>query len=100
MTKTQRDLLRACWSKGIKAEYEKVEQYAHNFKKYDNMRMSEIDEVVAKLRDLGMKTYIIFSEYDFEPFYKKQFNNNEECIQWIENTLDLSKNWHFRIINS
>ncbi len=52
MTKTQRDLLASCWNKKIKATYEKVQGYATNFKKYDNLRMSEIDEVVAKLKEL------------------------------------------------
>ncbi len=57
MNKTQRDLLAACYNKGIKAEYENVEKYSHNFKKYDNMRMSEIDEVVNKLRELRPAWY-------------------------------------------
>lgn len=52
MTKIQRDLLRACWAKKIKPTYEHVEGYAKNFRKYDNLRMSEIDEVVAKLKIL------------------------------------------------
>lgn len=55
MTRTQRDLLAACWNKGIEATYEKVQRYAENFKKYDNMRMSEIDEVVCKLEQIGPK---------------------------------------------
>jgi len=46
-----------------------------------------------------MKKYIIFSEFSYiKEFYQKEFNNNQECIQWIENTLDLSNNWRFRII--
>lgn len=46
-----------------------------------------------------MKTYIIFSELSYiKEWYRKQFINNQECIQWIENTLDLSKNWKFKII--
>lgn len=52
MNKTQRDLLAACWNKKIEATYENVRGYAYNFKKYDNMRMSEIDEVVEKLKTL------------------------------------------------
>lgn len=44
-----------------------------------------------------MKTYIIFSEFPYiKEWYKKEFNNNQECIKWIENTLDLSKNWKFK----
>jgi len=50
MNKTQRDLFRVCLLRKIKPTYEAVESYAHNFKKYDNMRISEIDEVVAKLK--------------------------------------------------
>lgn len=57
MTRTQRDLLRACWSKHIQPVYEKVERYAYHFKKYDNMRMSEIDEVVAELAKIGKKRH-------------------------------------------
>lgn len=57
MSKTQRDLLAACWNKGIKATYEKVQGYATNFKKYNNLRMSEIDEVVEKLRELRPDWY-------------------------------------------
>lgn len=57
MTKTQRDLLAACWNKHIQPTYEKVEGYAYNFKKYDNLRMREIDEVVARLKALGVKKY-------------------------------------------
>lgn len=46
-----------------------------------------------------MNTYIIFSEFSYiKEFYKKHFQNNQEAIQWIENTLDLSKTWKFRII--
>lgn len=45
-----------------------------------------------------MKHYIIFSEFSYiKEFYQKQFETNAQCIQWIENTLDLSKNWKFRI---
>ena len=52
MNKIQRDLLAVCWNKKIEATYKKVERYAYNFKKYDNMRISEIDEVVVKLKAL------------------------------------------------
>lgn len=52
MTKTQRDLLSACWNKKIAATYEAVRGYAYNFKKYDNLTMRDIDEVVAKLKTL------------------------------------------------
>lgn len=55
MTKTQRDLLAACWNKKINPTYDAVRGYAYNFKKYDNMRMSEIDEVIDKLEALGLK---------------------------------------------
>lgn len=48
-----------------------------------------------------MNNYIIFSEFSYiKEWYKKQFINNQECIQWIENTLDLSQNWKFKIIKS
>lgn len=53
MDKTQRDLLAAGYNKNIQADYENVRGYAANFKKYDNMRMSEIDEVVRKLKTLN-----------------------------------------------
>lgn len=52
MTKTQRDLLAACWNKKLMPTYDAVRGYAYNFKKYDNLRMSEIDEVVMKLQTL------------------------------------------------
>lgn len=52
MTKTQLDLLAACYNKQIEATYDKVRGYAYNFKKYNSMRMSEIDEVIDKLESL------------------------------------------------
>lgn len=52
MDKTQRDLLAACWNKKMKAEYSIVQEYAARFKKYDNLRISQIDEVVEKLKEL------------------------------------------------
>lgn len=52
MNKTQRDLLAACYNKKIKAVFVNVDNYARNYKKYDTLRLSEIDEVVAKLKEL------------------------------------------------
>lgn len=56
MNKTQRDLLAACYNKKIKANYENVRGYAYEFRKYDKMTMREIDEVVAKLKNLYAET--------------------------------------------
>lgn len=57
MTKTQRDLLAAVYNKHMKAEYEPIQKYAALFKKYDSMRMSEIDQVVSKLLELYRQDY-------------------------------------------
>lgn len=57
MNKTQSDLLKVCLIKGIKANYPKVREYAYNFRKYDNMTMREIDEVVKKLKELRPAWY-------------------------------------------
>lgn len=49
-----------------------------------------------------MKTYIIYPKNSYtESFtgYKKQFLNASECIQWIENTLDLPQNWAFKLLD-
>lgn len=52
MNKTQRNLLSACWNKKIDANYEEVSRYAYEFKKYNNMTIREINEVVEKLKTL------------------------------------------------
>lgn len=36
----------------MSADYQVIQGYASNYKKYDNMLISEIDEVVEKLREL------------------------------------------------
>ena len=38
--------------------------------------------------------YTIHNKKDNEHYIKK-FNDNEECRNWIINTLDLSKEWEF-----
>ncbi len=53
MNKNQRDLLAACYNKKMSADWNTVDNYARLFKKYDNMRLSEIDEVVEKLKTLN-----------------------------------------------
>lgn len=55
MTKTQRDLLAACYNKHIKAEYSPVRSYAVNFRKYDILTMRDINEVVEKLKEINKK---------------------------------------------
>lgn len=46
-----------------------------------------------------MQKYYIFVPYPQKgESYTKEFENNQEVIQWIENHLDLSKNWMFKII--
>lgn len=52
MNKIQRDLMSACYRRKVLFTYADVQSYACNFKKYDNMRMSEIDEVVDKLSEI------------------------------------------------
>lgn len=39
-----------------------------------------------------MEIYYINSSVDSES-YVKQFKSYKEALQWVENTLDLSKNW-------
>lgn len=39
-----------------------------------------------------METYYITSSVDSES-YTKDFASYKEALQWVENTLDLSKNW-------
>lgn len=55
MNKIQRDLLAACYNKKMKADYDSIHEYSAKFKKYDNLRMNEIDEVVDKLNSLYQK---------------------------------------------
>lgn len=46
-----------------------------------------------------MTKYLIFAPYPQKAeMYRKEFENNQQVIEWIENHLDLSKNWQFKII--
>ena len=46
-----------------------------------------------------MNIYKIFSTLENNNIiYEKHFNNYQEAVQWIENTLDLSQNWDIRLI--
>ena len=49
-----------------------------------------------------LKTYIIFPEVGYTTSftgYRKEFLDDSEVMQWIENTLDLSINWRFVAID-
>lgn len=52
MNKEQRDLLSAVYNKNINPDYMSVRGYAYNFNKYNKLTMRDIDEVVAKLKEL------------------------------------------------
>jgi hypothetical protein len=49
MTRTQKDLIVACRTKGI-SSWVAVKAYADRYKKYDNLTLRQLDAVVVNLK--------------------------------------------------
>lgn len=55
-------------------------------------KLNIYERKLKKNYKLTMETYYITSSVDSES-YTKDFASYKEALQWVENTLDLSKNW-------
>ncbi len=45
---------------------------------------------------IGANQTFMISSLEVEDVYKKDFDDITDAMEWVENTLDLSKNWHIK----